>query len=115
MHGLGKASPAHPSEANSTVCGETILEPPRAEEVAEPTPNQNADPSAADEDPKLTANEDIETPAINKDTEHPVKKQRLKVLSLMEDPEDHPMNDSNPYSDTADADPEISPTLALLS
>ena len=39
MHGLGEASPAHPSKANSTVCGETILEPPRAEEVAELTLN----------------------------------------------------------------------------
>ena len=115
MHGLGEASPAHPPEANSTVHGETILEPPRAEEVAEPTPNQDADPPAADEDPKLTANEDTETPAVNEDTEHPAKKWRLEVLPPMEDPEDHPMNDSDPHSDTANTDPETSPTPALLS
>ena len=115
MHGLGEASLAHPPEANSTVRGETILEPPRAEEVAEPTPNQDADPPAADEDPKLTANEDTETPAVNEDTKHPAKKWRLEVLPPMEDPEDHPMNDSDPHSDTADADPETSPTPALLS
>ena len=74
MHGLGEASPAHPPEANSTVCGKTILEPPRAEEVTEPTPNQDADPPAADKDPKLTANKDTETPAVNKDIKHPIKK-----------------------------------------
>ena len=115
MHGLGEASPAHPPEANSTVHGETILELPRAEEVTEPTPNQDTDPPAADEDPKLTANKDMETPAINKDTEHPVKKQRLEVLPPMEDLENHPMNDSDPHSDTANTNPEISPTPALPS
>ena len=73
------------------------------------------DPPTADEDPELTANKDMETPAVNEDTEHPVKKQRLEVLPLMEDPEDHPMNDSDLYSDTANADPETSPTPALLS
>ena len=74
MYGLGEASPAHPPEANSTVHGETILELPRAEEVTEPTPNQDADPPAADKDPKLTANKDTETPAVNKDIKHPIKK-----------------------------------------
>ena len=115
IYGLGEASPAYPPEANSTVYGETILEPPRAEEVTEPTPNQDINPPATDEDPELTANEDTETPAVNKDTKHPVKKWRLEVLPLIEDPEDHPMNDSNLYSDTADANPKISPTPALLS
>ena len=115
IYGLGEASPAHPPEANSTVHGETILELPRAEEVTEPTPNQDADPPTTDKDPKLTANKDTETPAVNKDTKHPVKKQRLEVLPLMEDPENHSMNDSDLYSDTANTNPEISPTPALLS
>ena len=33
----------------------------------------------------------------------------------MEDPEDHSINDSDPHSDTADTDPEISSTPALPS
>ena len=115
IHGLEKAFPAYPPEANSTVYGETILELPRAEEVAEPTPNQDTDPPTTDEDPELTANKDTETPTVNKDIKHPVKKQRLEVLSSMKDPENHPMNDSDPYSDTADADPKISPIPALPS
>ena len=74
MYGLGEASLVYLSEANSTVHGETILEPPRAEEVTEPTLNQDTDPPAADEDPELITNKDIETPAVNKDIKHPVKK-----------------------------------------
>ena len=115
MYGLGEASLVYLSEANSTVHGETILEPPRAEEVAEPTPNQDTDPPATDEDPELTANKDMKTSTVNKDTEHPAKKQRLEILPLIEDLEDHPMNDSDPHSDTANTDPKISPTPALLS
>ena len=74
MHGLGEASPAYPPKANSTIYNKTILELPRAEEVAKPTLNQDTDPPAADEDPKLTANKNTEIPTINKNTEHPVKK-----------------------------------------
>ena len=110
---------------------EIILESSRAEEVTESTPNQDIDsPTAdedpkltadedpkltADEDPKLTANKDTETPAVNKNIKHSIKKWRLKVLLLMKDLEDHPMNDSDSHSDTADTNPKISLILALLS
>lgn len=115
MSSLGEAPPGHPSKANSIAHVDPVPEPTTTDEVTEPPANVDMEPPTVDEDAELAADEDMETPTVNKDAKHPMKKQRLKVLPPMEDPEDNPMNDSDPPSDTANTDPETSQTSALPS